>query len=319
MPAFQKGYEMTATILRGNYPLRAQERHEISCPDLRSIPLRKILVPTDFSAGSYNALQQAVSIAKHYGSVLEIVHVITPLSFIGCPELLPDLIAMATQNAKQMIEVMEPGTKVSHSVEIGLGIPASVILEMAAQRQTDLIVIGTHGRRGLGKLCLGSVAEEVFHRAQCPVLTVGPNAHVSLRELSAGDCIVMAFDDSDTAAVAASHAALLAKSHDAELVSVHLDDRLLGRPCKVQPGILQALQHRLHVLIEHVASVPPKVNVVMDFGPPEEAILRIAARRQARFIVLGVGGNRLTRRNEWRSAYDIVCGASCPVITVRAN
>jgi nucleotide-binding universal stress UspA family protein len=112
---------------------------------------------------------------------------------------------------------------------------------------------------------------------------------------------------------------MLAKAHDAELVSVHVDDRLLRSSDDIQRRILLGSRDRLHVLIERVASVPPKVNVVMEFGQPDEAILRVAARRQARFIVLGVGGNRTTRRKEWRSAYHIVCGASCPVITIRAN
>ena len=136
----------------------------------------KILYPTDFSAMSLTALEAATSLARERGATLVIVHVEEPpLDYAGVdfdyrPEAARDEIL---GKLKRLVP-----TDVSVLVEHRLiaGVPAPTIVEMAQRENVDLIVMATHGRTGLRRVLMGSVAEEVVRTAKCPVLTVKPAA-----------------------------------------------------------------------------------------------------------------------------------------------
>ena len=136
------------------------------------------MLATDFSPASEAALPYALTIARHYGSELFVAHVIPPeFADLIAPERAPTIRQEAQRFAQQNMErFLSAGRQrgVSCQPFIGEGAIWDVLQEMIQQNGIDLIVLGTHGRRGLRKLLLGSVAEEVFRMAPCPVLTVGP-------------------------------------------------------------------------------------------------------------------------------------------------
>ncbi len=138
------------------------------------LPIKTILHPTDFSDNSRAAFQMACALARDYGARLLVAHVarrpvITPLAgpLPPQPEVYQEeLTAQLTGLQAAAPEVrMEPRLILSED-------PAGEILRLAAQVGCDLIVLGTHGRTGVGRVLLGSVAEQVLRRAHCPVLTV---------------------------------------------------------------------------------------------------------------------------------------------------
>src|SRR5271157_239119 len=139
---------------------------------------KKILFATDFSPASEAALPHAISLASHYGSNLYFAHVIA----LGYPDFPPpEESATKLQQTREFTErelermlgaARQKG--ISCQPLIGEGTIWNVLSEMIHKSGIDLVVVGTHGRRGLKKLRLGSVAEEVLRRAPCPVLTVGP-------------------------------------------------------------------------------------------------------------------------------------------------
>ena len=138
----------------------------------------KILVPTDFSEGSETALEWATVLARDTGATLLLVHVeAVPLLPPGADftHLDPPTAELAEQ--LERIVLADPDVPVVRRLLAGE--PASVILRTAENENVDLIVMGTHGRRGITRLLMGSVAEEVVRKASCPVVTVKQPVNVT--------------------------------------------------------------------------------------------------------------------------------------------
>jgi len=140
--------------------------------------LRQILHATDFSSASRPAFAKALEMAKHDRARLFLLHVLTPPSpFLGdkLPSSYLELQAQARRGAeRRLVAAVDRAKKAGVRVQAKLigGAPSEEIVRAARRQRPDLIVIGTHGRTGLGRVFMGSVAERVLQRASCPVLTV---------------------------------------------------------------------------------------------------------------------------------------------------
>ncbi|HLW67649.1 MAG TPA: universal stress protein [Gemmataceae bacterium] len=144
-------------------------------------PIHTILHPTDFSERSANALQLACALACDYGARIVILHVVAPPAVIYGEGIVPPDPNESPAKAREQIERLEIPAASRAERRVEEGDPALKILDVAGEINADLIVMGTHGRTGLGRLLMGSVAEEVVRRAVCPVLTVtNPFAPVGL-------------------------------------------------------------------------------------------------------------------------------------------
>ncbi len=141
---------------------------------------RTILVPIDFSPYAETALDYAVGLAQRLDGTIHLVHAIT-VPAMGIPEMGVAYSAMTmettTKEAQTALDAM--AAKLRGKVGLGptrleIGDPRDVIDTVAQTVGADLIVMGTHGRRGVRRFMMGSVAESVVRSAPCPVLTVGP-------------------------------------------------------------------------------------------------------------------------------------------------
>ena len=142
--------------------------------------IARIMVPTDFSAASDAALEYARSLAGQMGASIDLVHVFedpfTSGAFVGDGTIMMpvDLRQALEQSARDQLasrHAAHVSTLAGSSSLLLIGSPARRIVEHAGDTGVDLIVMGTHGRTGLGHLLLGSVAERVVRTAKCPVLT----------------------------------------------------------------------------------------------------------------------------------------------------
>lgn len=137
---------------------------------------RSILAPVDFSDCSLDALEYAVRVAKQFGASLTVLHVMEPVTY-GLDFTLTQPLEgrqLRTSLESQLSKLIQPLTAQGltvHSVVRG-GSPADSILNWSRTDHYDLIVMGTHGRRGISHVLAGSVAQAVLRRAPCPVLTV---------------------------------------------------------------------------------------------------------------------------------------------------
>lgn len=133
----------------------------------------KILFPTDFSAYGQEALGWATVLARDTGAMLIIAHVEEPPMAYGGGEMyFPTEEGDREELRRALVKIVPTDPKVRFEHKLLVGDPATAIVEAAEQESVDLIVIGTHGRTGLTRLLMGSVAENVVRKAKCPVLTV---------------------------------------------------------------------------------------------------------------------------------------------------
>lgn len=135
--------------------------------------VKNILCPVDFSGFSEAAINYASSMAKEQGAKLHFVYVFedsVPMTD-GFAGYVPPLVNLDQE--KERLEAIRPSREgVPFQSELIVGHPADVLVNYADEHQIDLIVMGTHGRTGLSRLLMGSVAEAVVRRAKCPVLTL---------------------------------------------------------------------------------------------------------------------------------------------------
>ncbi len=138
---------------------------------------KKILVPVDFSSGCEAALDLATALARDSGAKLLITYVqVTPLP-VGGGEFIYTLPEPPTDELRaRLLKVLPKDEKIPVEHHFLTGDPADCIVKLAEDEKADFIVMGTHGRRGLTRILMGSVAELVVRWAKCPVVTVkAPN------------------------------------------------------------------------------------------------------------------------------------------------
>ncbi len=143
---------------------------------------KKILVPTDFSGYSDNALKQAVDIAEKFNAKIVLLHVIDEniqqcaADYCVNIELIEQLkkqsMITSEDNLKKAIAIAKEKTKVDISLKIGKGAPAEVILDEQLKNGIDLIVIASHGKTGILRHLIGSVTDKVVRAAKCPVMVI---------------------------------------------------------------------------------------------------------------------------------------------------
>lgn len=139
---------------------------------------KEILVPTDGSEGVTDAINCAVAMAKTFNCRIHILHVIeSPRlqdygAFFALPEIMKELQAAGDEVCKNALDFLSQSGFDNAVHEKSEGYPADEILDYARANAIDLIVMGTHGRRGINRVVLGSIAEEVVRRSEVPVMTV---------------------------------------------------------------------------------------------------------------------------------------------------
>ena len=141
--------------------------------------IKKILFPTDFSEGSLHALDYAIDMAKRYGAKLYFVHVIYDIAkaagwyvpHTSMDEMYRDIEKSAEKELGRF--GLEESRALKGAERIVLkGVPHTEIVKFAKDNTIDLIIIGTHGRKGMGRILFGSTAAQVVRYAPCPVLAV---------------------------------------------------------------------------------------------------------------------------------------------------
>ena len=138
------------------------------------LPIRAILHATDMSDCSKYAYQLACAIARDYNAKLILVNVVPFQSpMMGTEGIVAPPPVVDTNQLREELTKLAKESGIPHAgIVLADGDPAEEILRVAKENKCDVIVLGTHGRRGIGRLVMGSVAEQVLRRADCPVLTV---------------------------------------------------------------------------------------------------------------------------------------------------
>ena len=143
--------------------------------------LQRILLPTDFSDCSNVAFQYACELSNHFDAELHLLHVIEHVvptfPLYGVHTSPPPEMSEWKTSARDQLEKLSGTKNIDHGKVIRalvVGRPSEKILDYSKEQSIDLIIMGTHGRSGLLHLVLGSVAESVLRKSNCPVLTIRP-------------------------------------------------------------------------------------------------------------------------------------------------
>lgn len=286
------------------------------------IALQSILYATDFSAVSDAALNHALSIARRYDSRMYLAHVIRPDAYQLVP---PDAMGLALEQTKryaeeQMAQLLIGGNLrgVPHQVLMAQGELWPALAEMIENHGIDLVVVGTHGRTGVRKLLLGSVAEEVFRLSPRPVLTVGPKVGGEVPAEEEFHRILYATDFTPSSDAATAHAFSLAQEHQAHLTLVHVVSDGTDFSPRNRARLVDLFTRQLRATVPEEADLWCEPEILVEFGHPAEEILRVANQQSADLIVLGVRRSATFAGHlPPASAYTVVCQAHCPVLTVR--
>ncbi|MGO8793445.1 MAG: universal stress protein [Candidatus Sulfotelmatobacter sp.] len=295
------------------------------------LKLKLILCPVDFSEFSSIAYRYALSVAEHYQAKLVVQHIVElwrhPSAGFAASAALYDefcqsLRESGSEHLQEFVEnYAREGTQPELVVQHGMA-PDS-ILSLAEARKADVIVMGTHGRRGYDRLMLGSVTDRVMRSASCPVLAVrnpprdlvaaddkdGHHVH-SLRQ------ILFCTDFSVNSESALNYAISATEEYRAELTLLHVLEEVPSS-AKMEKTIAAATE-QLDKLI------PPKVRKTLKFktavliGKPYRQIIQYAVEGQIDMVAMGVRGRGALDRAVFGSTtYRVMQLGPCPVLAVR--
>ncbi len=285
----------------------------------KPLKLKNILWTTDFSPASKASLPQAVAIARRFESTVYLAHVIVPHPYpLVSPEAAPYVEGLSQAVEKRLSELakFEGLEGIPHEILLGHGEVAEELNTMVRDHQIDLLVLATHGRRGLRRFLLGSVAEEVWRNAECPVLTVGPHVSGSLAKEIALRQILYPTDLSAESFAAAPLALSFALEYESRLAVLHVVPTSIRASARL---LARAFRDELLEIFPSETVPWCEPECIVESGDPAETILRIAKERRADLIVLGVRSpEELAHQHVSNVAFPVVAGADCPVLTVRA-
>jgi nucleotide-binding universal stress UspA family protein len=283
-----------------------------------SLSLKNILLATDFSAGSDVALRHALAIASRQRAKVHTLHVAAP----DCYQLLTPEAFAITFNS-WAVDAAHP-TEILRSLMAGLpsevplhsGRVWEVVSEIVRRNEIDLLVLASHGRHGIPRMVLGSIAEDVFRNVSCPVLTVGPDVKPCIgNELRIKKVLLATHFEPNS--FAPQYAQWLANEFRAELTVLHVAGEQKGTAI-VQSN--RELTERLHALVPDDGALLRKPNFMLAHGLPSARILDVARQLQPGVIVLGArhpDPSRINSHLPWATAARVIAEAPCPVFTIR--
>src|ERR1035438_449312 len=287
------------------------------------VGIHNVLIATDFSHHSVAALNYGLNFAHRYSAHSEVVYVLPTDEYALAG---PEALTAAKDAARR--DLLELKTKlrrsrafeedVDYRVSMLEGPAADCLLEWAREKRVDLIVVGTHGRSGLGKIILGSVEEKVFRHSTVPVLTIGPNTRPPAENRN-NHSLLAPCDLTPKSHPALQYACALAKEHDSKLTVLHVigqgNESIKLDPERVKQEIREEL---VRIIGRHANGVDVRYRI--ESGKVAPTILSAAAEVTADLIVLGVRrSSGVLDRFMWPIAYELVREASCPVLTIRGG
>jgi nucleotide-binding universal stress UspA family protein len=288
--------------------------------------ITSILCPVDFSEISATAYEYARSLAYHYKAELLLQHVLYPLGPVGYDsnldpyeQMCEDIRAEAKEKMRWFAR-LNALSGVQPECIVQDGLITDLILSLAEARGVSMIVMGTHGLRGIDRLMLGSVTERVLRRAKCPVLAVRrPAHHVVISKRNPEPIrlknIVLCTDFSDHAHRASEYAVSMAKEYDADLTLLHVVETF---PSSTEIEKSTALvQEQLAETVPYEQRAVCKVRPIVRIGKPYQQIIQLAIETESDLVIVGVRGRgALDTALFGSTTYRVIQLGPCPVLAV---
>jgi nucleotide-binding universal stress UspA family protein len=288
----------------------------------KRIPIHNVLLATDFSLTANTALSYAAAIAVRYNSRLIVAHVINPEAFDLLETESGKAAAKqardeATRKISELLTAAQlPGE--SSEIVVSEGAVADRLLDIIQQHRVDVAVLGTHGRRAFHKLILGSITEEIFRVAPCPVLTVGPKTLPLSADRQIRHVLYLLEFVPDTSK-AAAYAVSLAHQYGAALTVMNVREDMTATSAATD-WFRPEMEHWIQQHLPQASDLRNRVRFHMGFGAAADSILQFTASANVDVIVMSVRqldplmAAHLPRPDK---AYEVISRAPCPVFTIR--
>jgi nucleotide-binding universal stress UspA family protein len=292
------------------------------------LEIKLIHCPIDFSEFSVRAYHHALSLAEHYRSKLVVQHIVEvwrhpSASFAATASLYDEYCqSLRESGTEQLQEFVKNHThnEVQPELLVDEGTAPDSILSFAQAQKSDLIVMGTHGRRGFDRLMLGSATDRVMRMAPCPVLAVREATHDSIAAAQERqyrhhlDRILACIDFSEDSERALNYAISAAAEYDAELTLLHVLETAPS-PDKTEAAIAAATE-QLDKLIPADRRRTLKIKAALRIGKPYREILQLAVEAQTDMVTMGVRGRGALDLAVFGSTtYRVMQLGPCPVLT----
>src|SRR5215831_2421361 len=253
------------------------------------ITFKNILCLTDFSEASEAALAYALGFAKHFKAQLYPAHACNPQ--IVAEATTADVFEKILENSRQRLEKLAHDNKIAGPILFSHGPVENAFPKWIEQHGIDLVVVGTHGRRGLQRFLIGSTAEYIFRNASCPVLTVGP--HVATRPYDGFFAMNILFptDLGPHAEFACSYALSFAHESRGRLTLMHVIPRETAFQHDTRE-LTAEVSDKLTRLIPSNAKLWCAPEVVVEVGDPAVEVQGFAEKERPDLIVLGLPHNK---------------------------
>jgi nucleotide-binding universal stress UspA family protein len=284
------------------------------------VAFRNILFATDFSSSANLAMPYAAGFARSFGAKLYALHVQEPVNYALPPEMWQTVRLTREKEICCLRDALKHSfPEITPEVLEGEGGVWSALASAIETYKIDLVVVGTRGRTGIGKVLLGSQAEEVLRRSPCPVLTVGPGSHHEHEVSEKIASILYATNFGPPSLAAASIAVSLAEEYQSKLTLLHAIER--GSNELASPEDFgESVERQLRALVPKEAKFWCAPHFIVEQGHPADRILDVAHRTNADLIVLGVhapeGVPGAATHLSTATVHKIVAHAHCPVLTV---
>lgn len=289
--------------------------------------IKSILCPIDRSPSSLQAFGYAIALARWQGArlyLLEVVEASVPAGSRRVSENdgVPSDTRAALERDLRRVLTARRASDVRVKIVMRTGNVVQEILAQAKASRADLVVIGSHGRGGVQRLVLGSVAEKVLRLATCPVLTVRSGASVTRRSRSPFGTVLCATDFSTAANRGVAYAKRLAKEANAKLVLMHAVEWPFGDAVgpveELRKSLESSARDKLVRLLPRSSSGGLGAQVVLTIGKASAAIVKLARARSVDLIVMGVSGRgALDVAILGSTTHHVIRKGTWPVLTVR--
>ena len=298
-------------------PNKERENPRLGSAGLR---FRSILVATDCSRTSEIAVRLAARFAKESHARLYVLHAILPeLCVFNMREPVPEPALIDLQNAREnlhkYVEHIPDLRTVKHKEIVSLGPATEAIKSAAESNGIDLLVVGSHGRHGLAKLNLGSVAEWAIRRLNYPVLVAGPMCDKSLPPMRS---VLLATDLSEQDLDSAQYASSMAQDYNARLTVMNVLPQVGTKDEQNQAEL--RTNKKLQQLVPSDCGERCTLKFEVKTGDIAPAILRSAQVNKANLIVMGAKHKASLADHMPRTKLSVVIrGSHCPVLVVAAH
>jgi len=282
---------------------------------VNKISFKNILFLTDFTEASQTALAYAMGFAKHFGAQLYPAHSCDPI--ILTETAAPDILDEVEENSRRRLKDLAKENEITGTPLFARGPVADAVPGWINDHGIDLIVMGTHGRKGLKHFLLGSVAEAVFRHATCPVLTVGPHVNVRPYHDFKAEKILFPTDLGPHAEFATQYALSVAQESKAQVTFMHVVSLEDAFQRDRAPLVAESFK-KLETLLPADAKQWCQPDLVVEVGDPIKELLGYANTERPDLIVLGLpAGKKFNGGFRTSVTYNLIAQAPCPVLTVR--